>query len=684
MNEIHETDGKRFARFLLASIVGLLLGWSTWRIVRQVPADAATTLATELEASSRSTPSSSEPVDGMTQNGTRLDTPNRLADARWVDGPFGAARGRRFRYGLSSSTEFGLHAATSATATGISTSGSDKVRIAFEGESTITIEDRDARSVLVTLVTQKFRFVDTSAKDAGLEEFAQAMHAPTRIRLDVDGRPTGLAFRDDVSSECRDFVRNAVSLFFYGAGQEGVGTWRDEARFETQESDATGRYRASWIACSPSDGRPRYDRTKREYIAMNAAVRSVPPHDLRGHTTLTFDRSLHWLESAVIDEQVSMQTPELEVRIATITTASVRLLEATTVDDEELVSLSSIPESAFESPGGDGQSGELTPRERLAQLASEYEGKRVDDMLGALRDALAQHGIDSQEAYDAWRRLGEFLEVHPELCKGVVHMIESGGATGDFGGMLISALGAAGNDNAQDALAALSTSNSLPPEARQHAIVASHQVAIPNAALLESLRGTLEQSGEFSGTVGASALAFGTLSGRSVDTLKNGKSPLETLFALENAAARGGWLDTWLEALGNVGTAAVFDTLVRYCTHTDEGLRAVAARVLGRNPDPRVIDVLSSRVQIETSDVARQALADALGDRPTGVADELLRGLARDRSVAVQWRAITQLGKRSEVVENVTLLRALAASPELDPEVQKLVRELLDAIDKRN
>ncbi|MCA8969670.1 MAG: HEAT repeat domain-containing protein [Planctomycetes bacterium] len=682
MHEIHEPEGKRFARFLLASTVVLLLGWSTWLIVRQAPTDAATTLATELEASSQPTPSSSESVHGTSQNGTRLDTADRLADARWVDGPFGAARGRRFRYAMSSSTEFGLHAAASTTAT--ATSGSDKARIAFEGESTITIEDRDERSVLVTLVTEKFRFVDTSAENAGLEEFARAMRAPTRIRLDVAGRPTGLAFRDDVSSECRDFVRNAVSLFFYGAGREGSGTWRDEPRFETEESDATGRYRASWVALTPSEDRSRYDRTKREYIAMNAAVRSVPPHDLCGHTTLTFDRSLHWLESAVIDEQVSMQTPELEVRIATITTASVRLIEASTADGEELTSLSSVPDSAFEAPGGEGQSGELTPRERLAQLAREYEGKRVDDMLGALRDALAQHGIDSQEAYDAWRRLGEFLEVHPELCGELVRMIESGGATGDFGGMLISALGAAGNDAAQNALATLSTSNSLPSEAHQHAIVASHQVATPNATLLESLRGTLEQSGEFSGTVGASALAFGTLSGRSGDKLTNGKSPLETLLALENSAARGGWLDTWLEALGNVGTAAVFDTLVRYCTHTDEGLRAVAVRVLGRNPDPRVIDVLSSRVQVETSDVARQALADALGDRPTGVADELLRGLARDRSVAVQWRAITQLGKRSEVLENVTLLRTLAASPELDAEVQKLVRELLDAIDKRN
>ncbi len=608
------------------------------------------------------------------------DTSKTEADDRSVvgsdiDGPFGAAPGKRFRYRLKSSTDFGLAKPDVAAP-------DEMARIAFEGELALTVEDRDAKHVLVAMQCSAFRMAGATSADVDCEEQVRAMRASTHIRIDLDGRPNGLAFQNDVTADGRDFVRNAVALLFYRVGAPTDGTWRLEPSFAVEESDATGRFAAAYRGRLASAGVASYERRKRAYVAMNAALATVPPHEAHGATNVSFDRGLRWLSRVSVDEQLTMQAAELEVRVVTATTAEIELVTHDSVPTGELASLGSFAEDAFESPRGEDQSGQLSAAARLDILRRDYAGLGIDDMVDSLRDALARHGIDAAETYDAWRRLGEFLELHPDRCTVVLQHLQSGAVKGELAGLFISALGAAGSDAAQGILVEVAASPAFDIEARQLAVVATQQLATPRPDLLESLRRRIENASAFEVLDGASALAFGTLSGRSVDRLANGKTALETLLALEGKARRGGWLDTWLEALGNVGSSAVFDALARYCADNDVGLRAVAARVIGRLPDPRVAAVLAARVQVEAEDLGRQALADAFGDQPRGSADEHLRMLALERSVAVQLRAVTQLGRRSDVAQNVSLLRELLASPACNEEVRKVVKEILVELDR--
>ena len=611
-----------------------------------------------------------EPV--VTESTAHRTTPAQSGstrrDAMEPTGPWSAPRGSRFVYRVRSSTDFRLE---EGDAPGQPTPAEQASAMRWTAQIEWVVVDRDDQAILTSLRAIRFALDGVDPDDPDVRALTQAMQSITFLRLRRDGEAVGMRVDPSVPIDARDFLRNLVSMLAYRVGASD-GSYRGDASFETEESDNTGRFLARYRRLSPRPN-ARFERKKLRYVRMPQTFETVPEHEIDGQVRLTFDAE-RWLRDAEIEDRIGMQLPGFGSRVEVVTTARV---ERTTVGRVELLGLramSSMPEDEFEPTGGEHAAGTMSPEDRLAELRAQIGDRSIGELLDALRAALAAHGPESREVYDAWLTLGHLLEIRPEAAADVARMLRTLGDD-PVADQLASALGAAGTEAAQDQLIDIAADAAVPENIRGQAVISTHQVAKPKIELIESLSRQVE-GGHGTGLGEASVLALGTLSTRNRDPQRDGRTALEVLLAQESKAGREGWLATWLEALGNTADAAVLPTVLRYAEHALAGLRATAARVLARIPDPRVTPALIDRIAVEREVGVRRAIADALGDCPAGPADAALRRLAEDPDRDTCFVAIPHLGRRLQDADNLALLQRLSRSS-ADRELRELASDLL-------
>lgn len=595
-------------------------------------------------------------------------------------GPWASRRGMAHRYRFDSRNSFAL-AEEDPKDRKKAQLGGGEAALHFAGTLLWIVHDRNAEGILTSIQMGDLKFKQVDNEDADIRSRIAALEEPVYVWMHPHGVARGIAFPKKFSLDVQDFVRTIVATLCYRLGTES-GAYPGAKTWKSRESDATGAFEAEYrfIAQIKKTAKPRaeFQRTKLRYTKISASVGDVPKHRIAGKTRIVSDASRQWLHSVRVDESVAMKTPGFDATFRVDTLATVEWLTSTRVERTvELASFEDFEAKDFVPPGAETQASELSAEGRLDMIRQELEGKTLLDMLNALRDALAQHGEQAQQTYEAWAQLGEYLEIDPKAAAELLAMLQSGRATGGMGDLLTSALGAAGNAEAQSSLQQLMSDPNTSEALREGAIVSTQQLAQPTPETFVALEQQLERAGDFDAFKSSSVLALGTLSGRSSRKNAKGRNPIEELLAKEQQAEREGWLDTWLEALGNTANRAVFDTVLRYTKHADAGLRGFAIRILPRIPDDRVVASLRARARIETDPRVRLGLVDSLAECPRGAADLELRAMITSDQEAIASRALDRLSGRLDLAENLSFVRSLSLEA-LSAKLRERAKQILE------
>lgn len=469
--------------------------------------------------------------------------------------------------------------------------------------------------------------------DAG--GLGQAARKAFQARLGTDGTVRGYRFAADLTAEQRNFVRGLFSAYMHAVPADAQGTW------EASDVDAAGAFVARFRLEENSDADTAcVERQKLRYTAM--AGTELHPHELSGQSRATFSRALGWLRAVAVDERAILRVPDfglgIEVRTVldiALQTQEVRAIDlATAAWDERWLPAAGHTEDL----GADAE----------AQERARWSEALANESLSSLMDALAlllQAKPQDPEAIDkVWVALQWLVRLRPETA-GEIQQRVTAGLDAHLGRMLLSALGAAGTDPAQTALAALRSDSALPADVRSAATMALFQLAQPNERVLGDLTQDLGRAAEFTGDDALAMLLLGALAPRAGEVRVEGRAPMDVLLALEGRAQQQGRLDLWLDALGNTGTADVVPHAQRMAAHGDEAVRAAAYHAVRRVEVPAALALLERGLSDPSPRVRGDVVAALSQHQSEAAAAALIRAARDDADADVRRASVGALAR---------------------------------------
>lgn len=268
------------------------------------------------------------------------------------------------------------------------------------------------------------------------------------------------------------------------------------------------------------------------------------------------------------------------------------------------------------------------------------------------------------------------MKLQPEVAREIEQAVRAG-MEQRIGDMLLSALGAAGTEAAQEVLATMRRDAGLTAALRTSATLSLFQVAQPNARVLTDLAGDIADAGELTGDNAMAMLLLGALAPRAGEVRVAGNTALQALLAFEGKARQQDRLDLWLGALGNVGTTDVLPHAQRLVGHAQDSVRGAAYRALRHVHTPAARALLAQGLADE-SPAVRADVVGALGEHKSAGASAPLISTARnDADPAVRrasQRALARFAKQDGPAR-----QALAELAHSDPdqETRAAAQELL-------
>ncbi|MCB9870515.1 MAG: HEAT repeat domain-containing protein [Planctomycetes bacterium] len=573
--------------------------------------------------------------------------------------------GRRADYEVSLDSAYALETKGERTPTqSLGLSGGMRVQVLAQQD--------DATIVAVRFGTLQWsvsgKKVELREGDPACAVYATAVHARTLMKLDREGRVLGYGFAKGVGSRSRNFLRGTLAPFAF--------TFRNGARaWESTEADATGVFRAAYRASS-AGGEHTVRREKLRYVELSHDEQGLPEHEVGGSATAAFDPALGLLTRAEVDETTRLAVPAMKMTVHMQQRGTLRLSEqaiaALEPEDRDLTGVVWSP------AGGHREQHEPQTDGGRSREDDRLRGLSVDEQLQKIAAVLKAKPNDPDATNELWLDLAGILRVRPELAAEMRTRIERGELDGVLASKVLTALGAAGHEEAQTTLAALRTNTALPVELRETTCVAMLQLAAPRPALMQDLARDVAASTKLEGMDACNLLLLGTLAGRSKDQIADGKPALELLRNFEDKAQRSDGLHTWLAALGNTGSKAVAGDLLRYADHGDASVRAEAFRSMRQIATPAVVERLVTHGLVDTEPQVRVAAAAALAGRPDARAYAALRRVAaEDEHVAVRRAAVEAIAQRGKLTGEDREALQRVASRDADEPLRRFAKQML-------
>ena len=602
---------------------------------------------------------------------SKAEQGNRRKEAK-DPGYWGAEAGSLFRYQVRLEFAFGFLEAGKQEP-------KEWAPLLFQGDLQWLVHRRSEGEILSSLQFSHCSFL-AMGKEVEDAHRTKAARSKTFVRMNEQGKILGLAFARDLGVEQRDFLRSIFTYLSFPLPAQGLQSVRTP--WEAEGGDATGKYLARFRVLSQGQGRVQLERVLLQYQKMAQGIGDPPRHKVTGRVLGVLDqKELHWLREVRVHETLRMKMPGGEGGTVLRSKGSIRWTSKDRVPLDALVSLGALGPERWSSPGGDGESGEMSSQERRDMLAEVFKGVSLQQLLDQLRSALAKHGFRSRQVYEAWSQLGQYLELHPQDAFALRDRILGGEAQGDLARLLAVALGAAGTEEAQAVLRDLGNNGNLPEELREEALRSMIQLARPSRDTLEMLReqvlkGSLER-GKLGPMETASLLSFGALAGRSEDKLKDGGTALSHLLRLESKARRGGFLSTWIAALGNSGRPEVLAVLERFSQASHPSQRESAIHALATLGTENAAKVLLQQSQREKDPGLKVQIVRSLSrmDRPVVMA-KLREWGRRSSDPRIRAEALQGLARHLDQRENFLALQE-ASRNDPDPKVRAFAQEIL-------
>ena len=537
------------------------------------------------------------------------------AEADERHGCLGAPTGSTFRYRLTDRSDFTLSSAEAGAHPG--------GRLHVECEVAVTVLDRRDGEVLVGERIDALRFVGSDGRplhdaDAVQRSLTTAAATPVFARLDQAGKVLGFGFADGLDGDQRNFLRGVLGVLHFPAPGSDHGEWR------LHDSDTTGDYDARCEVVAATADEVRVRRTRLAYTRI-AGHDTPPQHELRGRGEASFSRRHGWLASVCIDEGMTLQLPLLDLRVASERRAEAVLIEAThtplRADFADDWRRATAPSS-----GADEVVGAFAAASERDAWRQRLTGVTLDQLLADLSGLLAAAEADREAIDAAFQRLQWLVRLDGAVADDIGQRIATRQLEGELAGVALSSLGAAGSDAAQAVLTTVRSDATLDAGLRQAATVATLQLEAPSNELVASIARDASAPGDVGGNA---LLVLGALAPRNGAPLADGRSPIETLLALEAMAAARGELPTWLLAVGNAAPPQTVAIVQRHLDDLDPAVRAAACVALRRVADPIVVTLLVERGLADADANVRREAVLVLGTRSEPAARAALQQVAQ-------------------------------------------------------
>jgi HEAT repeat protein len=252
--------------------------------------------------------------------------------------------------------------------------------------------------------------------------------------------------------------------------------------------------------------------------------------------------------------------------------------------------------------------------------------------------------VDEQALDAAFQRLQWLVKLGDDAATVIGDRVAMRELAGDLAGVALSSLGAAATPTAQAVLTAVRADRGLDAGIREHATIATLQLAQPAPQLVEGI--WRDANDDFDGR-GNAMLVLGALAPRS-GPLADGRTPTQALLAMELDAAARGDLPTWLLAVGNAAPPETMAVVQRHVGNPDPEVRSAALVALRRVLTEQAVSVLIQRgLGDAVASVRREALLE-LGRRDGAAAREAVANVAQhDPDEELRKRAEEMLRSRA-------------------------------------
>jgi len=458
----------------------------------------------------------------------------------------------------------------------------------------------------------------------GAEELRTALAQPLIMKLGDDGTIRGYRFAGSLTAQHRQVVRNLLANFSFVVPAHVGADWNAVG------SDATGSFEASYRRLSAAGSNDvEAVRRKLRYTRMGNDLGQVPEHRIEGDARCTLSRKVGWLTEVRMDETIHVEVSMMPASLLLRQTAELRLVATDRAPFVGPVLGPAGWKGPWAAPGGEAE--DLSDA-AAAQERDEWQGRlagvTLADVLGELRMLLAERRFDSEEAYMARLKLVWLARLQPKVVAEIRHLLAAQAIAGDLAGVVLSALGKAATDEAQDLLLELHQDVAGGAN-REHATMAMIQIAAPKPELLRALAGAMQAQRDVSRFHATNMLVLGALAPRNPAKLEGDRTALEVLFDHEQQARRVGATDLWLDALGNAGVPAILPRVQPYLADPSPRLREVAVAALRRLQVPRAVELICDRALRDPEDVVRFAAVQALAGRGDALSRKTIERLAK-------------------------------------------------------
>lgn len=502
------------------------------------------------------------------------------------------------------------------------------------------VVDRRAGETLVRQQIRGLRFLGSGGQpitdDPIQASFSVAADAPVFVRLAAAGAILGFGFAEALDGDQRNFLRGTLGLFAFEAPATDTTEWTTHAVDTTGEFDA--RYE---VVAAAGDDHVAVRRTRLHYTAISGQA-DLPKHELRGRGEAMFRVDIGWLCTASIDEGMTLSLALMDLQAVTQRRAEVGLVERGTVAITDDVAAAWKGANAPAGGLAEKVGGYAAGAERR-RWQEKLAGVSLDHLLAGLQRVLAADPVDAEAVDAAFQQLQWMIRLDDRIAATLAEQVATRLLDVATARVALGALGAAATPAAQRTLVAVRSDASVEASLREAATITCVQIDAPSPALVESLATDADGT---SALQGPSMLVLGALAPRTKSALRDGRSPIQKLLAMENDAAARGDIGTWLLAIGNAAPPETLGIVRRHIANVDASIRAAACVALRRVADADAVPILVERATTDVDvGVRRDALLE-LGRRRAAAARAAIEQVAsNDADGDLRARARRLLGE---------------------------------------
>ncbi|MDX8390298.1 MAG: HEAT repeat domain-containing protein [Mariprofundaceae bacterium] len=380
-------------------------------------------------------------------------------------------------------------------------------------------------------------------------------------------------------------------------------------------ADSMGEYVAGYKRVSSSEGRLRLEKKKLNYhsVKQTESERKLTVEIVASKTTITLNESTLWIESMDVAEIKVMKINgdffAKTVFTLTITGKKKSPLRFDAIPAEEL--------EDFRAPIlGEKVHSDVKEQYQSDHAVEDVKGKTIQDAITSFESMLNESSSSTKEALDM---LVQYLSVNAGAASKLIETVRRGETAEKAESMIFLALELTSDNEAQEALQTVLTTDDFSSMNRMRAAIALQDLAVPAQKSVDALVSMVWRIPDTDpdhldyDVARTSALSLGTLAKnqRKANPFM-AQAAEEQLVSQLNASQESDVTAIMLEAIGNTHNPSMEAEVRKFLAADSSPVRAAAASAIGNLHGPDSETLLFERFVAEDSATVRQRIVASL------------------------------------------------------------------------